>query len=302
MSEAEAIMTRPAAGESSATALREHLHRTRRFTNGVMLALMSLCAVLTVGVFLGLLGYIVAHGAAALNWNFFTRLPAPVGETGGGMANAIVGTIKLLALASVIGIPVGLLGGIYLSEFGHGRIGFLVRYAADVLNGVPSIVIGIVAYTLIVIPMKRFSTLAGGVALSIIMIPTVLRATEELMKLVPQTVREASLALGIREWRTVLFVVVPTAIRGILAGILLSLARVAGETAPLLFTALSNRFWSHGWKDPTASLPVMIFTYAISPFEDWHRQAWAGALVLILLVLGVNILARLGAIRNEPTS
>jgi phosphate transport system permease protein len=206
--------------------------------------------------------------------------------------------LKLLLLAGLIGVPIGILGGIYLAEFGRGRIGFAVRYAADVLNGVPSIVMGIVAYTLVVLPMKQFSTLAGGVALGIIMIPIVVRSTEELLKLVPQSVREASLALGVHEWKTVAFVVVPTAARGILAGLLLGLARIAGETAPLLFTALSNRFWSRGWLEPTASLPVMVYTYAISPYDDWHRQAWAAALVLIFLVLGVNTLARMGARRH----
>ena len=277
-------------------------YRLRKATNAVALTLTGVAAGLTFAILIGLLGYIAAHGAAALNWDFFTKLPAPVGETGGGMANAIVGTLKLLLLASAIGIPIGFLGGVYLAEFGQGRAGFLIRYASDVLNGVPSIVVGIVAYTLIVLPMKQFSTLAGAVALGIIMIPTVVRSTEEILKLVPGSVREAALALGIHEWKTVLFVVIPTAIRGVLAGILLSLARIAGETAPLLFTALSNRHWSHGWLEPSASLPVMIYTYAIAPYEDWHRQAWAGALVLIVLVLGVNILARLGAVRHASSA
>ena len=279
--------------------MRTDLHYAfRRTTNRIMLTLTGVAATLAVGLFVGLLGYIVYHGASALNWDFLVKLPAPVGEKGGGMANAIVGTLKLLGLASVFGVTIGVAGGTYLSEYGHGRIGFFVRYAADILNGVPSIVVGIVAYALVVLPMKHFSTLAGGVALGLIMIPTVVRNTEELLKLVPQTVREASLALGIHEWKTVAFVVIPTAWRGILAGLLLALARIAGESAPLLFTALSNRFWSHGWNEPTASLPVMVYTYAISPFEDWHRQAWAAALVLILIVLGVNVLARLGAGRR----
>jgi len=274
----------------------------RKAVNAAALAMTGIAAAVTIGILFGLLGYIVAHGAGALNWSFFTKLPAPVGETGGGMANAIVGTLKLLLLACAIGVPVGFLGGVYLAEFGRGRIAFLVRYASDVLNGVPSIVVGIVAYTLIVLPMKQFSTLAGGVALGIIMIPIVVRSTEEILKLVPNSVREASLALGIHEWKTVAFVVIPTALRGVVAGLLLGLARVAGETAPLLFTALSNRFWSHGWLEPTASLPVMVYTYAISPFDDWHRQAWAAALVLIAMVLGVNILARIGATRHAPHS
>jgi phosphate transport system permease protein len=274
-------------------------YRVRRLISVAALGASALCALVTIGVLFGLLGYIVAHGIQALNWDFFTKLPAPVGESGGGMANAIVGSLKLLALASSIGISIGVLGGVYLAEFGHGRIGFVVRYAADVLSGVPSIVMGIIAYTLVVLPMRQFSTMAGGMALGIMMIPVVVRSTEELLRLVPQTVREAAWALGVREWKTVAFVVVPTAARGLVAGLLLGLARIAGETAPLLFTALNNRVWSHGWLEPTASLPVMIYTYAIAPYEDWHRQAWAAALVLILLVLAVNVLARLMVSRHR---
>ena len=209
------------------------------------------------------------------------------------MANAIIGTVKLLTLASLVGIPIGFFAGVYLSEFGRNRLGFWVRYATDLLNGVPSIVMGIFAYTLVVLPMRRFSTLAGGVALGIMMIPIAVRSTEEFLKLVPTSVREAALALGVPQWKTILFVVIPAAFRGLLTGVLLDLARVAGETAPLLFTAFNNRVWSHGWLEPTASLPVMIFTYAIAPYEDWHRQAWAGALVLMMLVLLVNGGARL---------
>ena len=271
----------------------------RRAVNLAALGFTAVCAVTTIGILIGLLGYITAHGASALNVNFFTKLPTPVGEPGGGMANAIVGSMKLIALASLWGIPIGVLGGVYLSEFGQGRVGFVVRYAADVLNGVPSIVMGVVAYTLVVLPMKRFSTVAGSLALGIMMIPIVIRNTEELLKLVPRTIREASLALGVREWKTIFFVVLPTAARGIVAGILLSLARVSGETAPLLFTALNNRVWSHGWLEPTASLPVMIFTYSIAPYDDWHRQAWAAALVLVALVLVVNVLARAVAVRRQ---
>jgi len=221
-----------------------------------------------------------------------------MGESGGGVGNAILGTFFMVGMASLVAVPLGVGAGAFLAERGDGRLGSAVRFTTEVLSGVPSIVVGIVAYALVVLPMKHFSTLAGGVALGLIMIPTVVRNTEELLKLVPQTVREASLALGIHEWKTVAFVVIPTAWRGILAGLLLALARIAGESAPLLFTALSNRFWSHGWNEPTASLPVMVYTYAISPFEDWHRQAWAAALVLILIVLGVNVLARLGAGRR----
>ncbi len=260
--------------------------------NVVAFSFTGICLVVTVGILFFLLGYIFIQGISGINLNFFTRLPKPVGEAGGGMANAIVGTLKLLFLATLIGVPIGVFGGIYLSEFGHGKIGFWVRYAADVLNGVPSIVIGIFAYTLLVLPMRRFSTVAGGFALGIIMIPIAVRSTEEFLKMVPHTVREAALALGIHEWKTILFVVIPTALRGLVTGILLDIARVAGETAPLLFTAFSNRFWSHGWMEPTASLPVMIFTYSIAPYEEWHRQAWAAALVLLMLVLAVNIVAR----------
>lgn len=271
----------------------------RRLANTAGLGFTALCALTTIVILFGLLGYILVHGYSALNVDFFTKLPMPVGESGGGMANAIVGSMKLIGLASLIGIPIGVLGGIYLSEFGAGRLGFVVRYAADVLNGVPSIVMGVVAYSLVVLRMKHFSTLAGGMALGFMMIPIVIRNTEELLKMVPHTLREAGLALGLKEWRMIIGVVLPAAAWGILAGILLSLARVAGETAPLLFTALSNRFWSHGWLEPTASLPVMIYTYSIAPYEDWHRQAWAAALVLVMLVLAVNLLARVVMFRSK---
>ena len=264
------------------------LTQRRRVVNVTAFSIAGTFALITVSVLLFLLGYIGWHGIGALDWTFLTHLPKPVGETGGGMANAIVGTAKLLGVASVIGVPVGFFAGIYLSEFGHNRLGFWVRYATDLLNGVPSIVIGIFADTLVVLPMRQFSTGAGGVALGIMMIPIAVRSTEEFLKLVPASVREAAFALGIPQWKTILFVVVPAAYRGLLTGILLDLARVAGETAPLLFTAFNNRVWSHGWLEPTASLPVMIYTYAISPYDDWHRQAWAGAVVLMGLVLLVN--------------
>jgi phosphate transport system permease protein len=266
----------------------------RRLINGVMLSLTGVCTVTVIGVLFFILGYITYHGIAALDWNFFTKLPKPVGETGGGMANAIVGTLKLLLLASLIGVPIGFIGGVYLAEYGRkNTIGFLIRYAADLLNGIPSIVMGIFAYTIVVLPMGHFSTLAGGVALGIMMIPIALRSAEEFLKLVPATIREAGLGLGLPEWKVVSFIVIPSAFRGILTGIMLDLARVAGETAPLLFTAFSNRFWSRGWLEPIASLPVMIYTYAITPYEDWHRQAWAAGLVLLILVLGANVISRL---------
>jgi phosphate transport system permease protein len=265
----------------------------RRMVERVMFAITVAATLVTVGILLFVLGYLVYQGGSTLSPSFFTNLPTPVGEAGGGMANALLGSAKLLFVAALIGVPVGFIGGVYLAELGSGRLAFWVRYAADVLNGVPSIVIGVTVYGLVVVPMGHFSTLAGGLALGIIMIPVTLRTTEEFLRLVPQSLREASLALGAPRWVTIVRVVIPAGMRGVVAGILLSLARVAGETAPLLFTAFSNRFWSDGWLQPTASLPVVIFTYAVSPYEDWHRQAWAAALLLLCLVLGSNVLARM---------
>jgi phosphate transport system permease protein len=265
----------------------------RKIMNSVMLGLTGVCALLTVSLLFSILGYLVWQGASALSWDFFTQLPKPVGETGGGMANAIVGSAKLLLLAALTGVPIGFLGGVYLAESGGKTLPFLVRYTADVLNGVPSIVIGIFAYTLVVRPMHRFSALAGGLALGVMLIPIVLRSTEEFLRAVPNTLREGALALGASKWRMVATVVIPAAKSGIVTGILISLARVAGETAPLLFTAFNNRFWSSGWDQPTSSLPVMIYTYAVSPYEDWHRQAWAAGLVLLALVLVTNMSVRL---------
>jgi phosphate transport system permease protein len=265
----------------------------RKSLNFVMLSLTGVCALFTVSILFFILGYLVWYGGKSLNWAFFTKLPVPVGETGGGMANAIVGSGKLLILASLIGIPIGLLTGVYLAEFGGRTFSFIVRYTTDLLNGVPSIVIGIFAYTVIVLPMKHFSAYAGGIALGVMMIPIAVRTTEEALRGVPRMLREGALALGASKWKTVATVVMPAAIRGIVTGIMLTLARVAGETAPLLFTAFSNRFWSSGWNQPIASLPVMIYTYAIAPYEDWHRQAWAAGLVLLALVLVANIGARL---------
>jgi phosphate transport system permease protein len=264
----------------------------RKSLNVVMLSLTGLCALLTVSVLFFILGYLMWNGGRDLSWSFFTRLPAPVGEEGGGMANAILGSLKLLLLAALFGVPIGLLGGVYLAEFGGRTLPFLVRYTADLMNGVPSIVIGIFAYALVVMPMHHFSTLAGGIALGIMVIPTVLRNTESFLRDVPRTLREGSFALGANKWRMIATVVLPAASRGILTGVLLALARVAGETAPLLFTAFGNRFWSPGWMQPTSSLPVVIYTYATGPYEDWHRQAWAAGLVLLGLVLITNILVR----------
>jgi len=265
----------------------------RRRTERIMFAATVGATASILGVLLFLLGYLVWQGASALSLDFFTHLPTPVGEPGGGMANALVGSGKLLLVAALVGIPVGFLGGVYLAEYDGGRLSIAVRYAADVLNGVPSIVIGITVYGLLVVPLGHFSTLAGGIALGLLLIPVALRPTEEFLRLVPDTLRDASLALGAPQWVTIVRVVIPAGMRGILTGLLLSLARVAGETAPLLFTALSNRYWSPGWLQPTASLPVMIFTYAIAPYDDWHRQAWAAALVLLAVVLGANVAARL---------
>jgi phosphate transport system permease protein len=266
--------------------------RWRKFVSGFMLTMTGVCALVAVSVLFFILGYLVFHGGTSISWNFFTKLPAPVGEGGGGMANAIVGSAKLLLLASLIGVPVGFFGAIYLAEFGGGATTFVVRYAADLLNGVPSIVIGIFAYGLVVLPFRHFSTLAGGFALGLMMIPVTLRSTEEFLRGVPRALREAAMALGASKWKTVATVIVPAAYRGILTAVLLAFARVAGETAPLLFTAFGNRFWSPGWDQPTSSLPVMIFTYAIAPYEDWHRQAWAAGLVLLGLILVINIVAR----------
>jgi phosphate transport system permease protein len=265
----------------------------RKSMNVVMLTLTGVCAIFTVSVLFFILGYLVYNGGKSLSWAFFTQLPAPVGEPGGGMANAIVGSAKLLLLAALIGVPVGLLGGMYLAEFGERTVPFIVRYMADLLNGVPSIVIGIFAYAIIVLRSRHFSTWAGGVALGVMMIPIVLRSTEEFLRAVPRPMREGAMALGASKWRMISSVVIPAASRGIVTAILLALARVAGETAPLLFTAFGNRFWSPGWGQPTASLPVMIYTYAVGPYEDWHQQAWAAGLVLLGLVLFTNIAVRL---------
>ena len=264
----------------------------RKIVSNFMLTLTGVCALISVSVLFLILGYLVYNGGASINWNFFTQLPTSPGEPGGGMANAIVGSAKLLFTASLFGVPIGFLGGIYLAEFSGGFIASIVRYSADLLNGVPSIVIGIFGYAMVVLPFKHFSTLAGAFALGTMMIPITLRNTEEFLKSVPRDLREGAMALGASKWKTITSVVIPAAYRGILTAVLLALARVAGETAPLLFTAFGNRYWSRGWLQPTASLPVMIYTYASSPYEDWHRQAWAAGLVLLALILIINIVAR----------
>jgi phosphate transport system permease protein len=266
----------------------------RRWTDRTMVFLCGTAAFLAGIPLVSLLLYVLVQGFRRLDWTFLTSLPTPVGVTGGGMANAILGTITLVIIASCVGLPIGIFAGIYLSEYGKkNRFAWMVRFTADVLSGVPSIVTGIVAYTLIVKPMHNFSALAGGVALGFMMIPITTRTTEELVKMVPHSIREASWALGISQWRTILSIVVRTAKNGILTGVLLSIARIAGETAPLLFTAFNNQFWPKGINEPTASLTVQVFTYAISPFKDWQDQAWTGALVLLLLVLSINLSAKL---------
>lgn len=265
----------------------------RKSLNAVMLTLTGVAAFGVVSVLFLILGYLVWNGGKSLNFDFFTQLPKPVGETGGGMANAIVGSLKLLFLAALFGLPVGLMAGVYLAEFGGKTFAYVIRYTVDLLNGVPSIVIGIFAYSLAVLPVKHFSALAGGVALGMMVIPITVRSTEEFLRAVPGSLREAAMALGASKWRTIATVILPAARAGIITGVLLSLARVAGETAPLLFTAFSNRFWSPGWGQPIASLPVMIYTYAIAPYDDWHRQAWAAGLVLLALVLVANVGTRI---------
>jgi phosphate transport system permease protein len=278
-------------------------HAWRKVKSLLMSGVSLVCALLVIAPLGLILFYLIKEGAGSLDWRFFTHLPKPVGEVGGGMANAIVGTIVLLGLASLIGVPVGILGGIYLSEYGTEKMNWWIRFGADILNGVPSIVWGIVAYTLLVIPMKGFSAYAGGAALGFMMIPLIMRTTEEVLLLVPNGYREASLALGIPRWRMIIQIVSKTALKGIVTGVLLAQARVAGETAPLLFTAFGNRFWTHNLKDPIAALPLQIFTYAISPYDDWRRQAWAGALVLLLLTVAINVGVRTltgGRIRGTP--
>ena len=269
-----------------------HQHTWRKIKSGLACIIAFVSGVLVISPLGLVFCYLLVKGAGSVNWDFFTKLPTPVGVAGGGMANAIVGSLELLALAGLIGIPVGVLGGVYLAEYGSARISSVLRFLADVLNGVPSITWGVVVYGLIVLRFKGFSAYAGGLALALIMIPLILRTTEEVILLVPNGYREASLALGVSRWKTIVHIVLKTASKGIITGILLALARVGGETAPLLFTAFGNRFWNHSLSQPIAALPLQIFTYAISPYDDWHRQAWAGALVLVTGVFCVNVLVR----------
>jgi phosphate transport system permease protein len=264
----------------------------RKWTDRVVRTLCVAATIIAIIPLASVLYYVLVRGIGGINLDFFTELPKPVGETGGGMGNALLGTLKLVGLAALFGIPPGVLAGVYLAEFGNTKFGAAVRFAADVMSGVPSITVGIFVYSLVVMTTKQFSAIAGGIALAILMLPMVTRTTEELLKLVPESLREAALGLGIPKWRATLLVMLRTAAPGIAVGIMLAVARVAGETAPLLFTAFNNRFWSTGVNEPTASLPVNIYTNAVSPYEDWHRQAWAAALVLLMTVLILNISAR----------
>jgi phosphate transport system permease protein len=247
-------------------------------------------------------GYLIYKGIGSINWAFLTQTPKPVGEAGGGMANAIAGSAFILLIASAFGVPIGIGAGIYLAEYGRNQLGNVIRFTADVLNGVPSIVVGIVAYGIVVLSQGHFSALAGGVALAIMMIPTITRTTEEMLLLVPNAVREAAYGLGVSRWRTTLSITLRTATSGVITGVMLAFARVAGETAPLLFTAFGNQYWNWKINQPTAALSLQIFTYAISPFDEWHRQAWAGALILIVLIVfavsAVRIVAGRGMLKG----
>ena len=272
-------------------------HARRRATSVIMTSLCTLAVVLALVPVVMILTFVISKGAGAINWAFFTELPKPVGETGGGMANAIVGTLTLCGLAAIFAVPTGVMSGLYVAEYHGTRFASVVRFAADALNGVPSIVVGIFVYAIAVLPFKRFSALAGGLALGVMMIPMIMRTTEELLRLVPVSLKEGALALGASHTRTVFTVILPAALPGILTGIILAFARIAGETAPLLFTSFNNRFWSTDVTQPIGSLTVQIYTYAIAPYEDWHRQAWAGALVLVMLVLSCSLIARLATRR-----
>ncbi len=264
----------------------------RQLTDHFFTGLAGTLSVIVVSVLIAIFAYLLLRGAGSLNLSFLTQTPKPVGEVGGGMANALIGSIMILGIASAFGVPIGIGAGVYLAEYGRNRLGQVVRFTSDVLNGVPSIVIGLVAYGLVVIPQRHFSAFAGGVALAIMMVPTVARTTEEMLLLVPHAVREAAFGLGIPQWRTTISITLATARAGIITGIMLAFARVAGETAPLMFTAFGNQFWSFSANQPIAALPLQIFTYAITPYDDWHRQAWAGALMLVILIVGTTTLVR----------
>jgi phosphate transport system permease protein len=272
----------------------------RQVMNHLISVLSVLATVLVIAPLVAILIYLIYKGASSLNLAFFTHIPAPVGENGGGMANSIVGSGIILALASSMGIPIGIAAGVYLAEFGRGKfLGDAIRFTADVLNGVPSIVMGISIYSLIVMQQKHFSAFAGGVALAVMMVPTITRTTEEMLATVPHAIREAALGLGVSKWRTAISVTLRTASPGIITGCMLAFARVAGETAPLLFTALGNQFWSFKLNEPIAALPLQIYAYAISPYDEWHRLAWAGSLVLIVMIMVAVSLVRIFANRGQ---
>jgi phosphate transport system permease protein len=270
----------------------------RRGMNGLVTLAAGAAVVLVLLPLGAIFAYLIYKGVGSLNWAFLTQTPKPVGEPGGGMANAIAGSVYILMIASVMGVPVGIGAGIYLSEYGRNRFGDLIRFTADVLNGVPSIVVGIVAYGIVVLTQGHFSALAGGVALAIMMIPTITRTTEEMLLLVPNAVREAAYGLGVSRWRTTLSITLRTATSGVITGVMLAFARVAGETAPLLFTAFGNQYWNWKMNQPTAALSLQVYTYALSPFDDWHRQAWAGALILIVLIVASVSAVRIAAGRG----
>ena len=271
----------------------------RKVKSSLMSGVAILCALFVVLPLILVLFHLLKMGFSSLNWDFFTKLPAPEGESGGGMANAIVGTLELMGLALVMGVPIGLLGGIYLSEYGSDRVNGVIRFGADVLNGVPSIVWGLIGYAFVVVPMGGYSAFSGGLALAFIMIPMVLRTTEEVLVLVPNSYREAGMALGIPRWKITFNIVLRSAVKGIVTGVLLALGRVAGETAPVLFTAFGNSQWNHSLKEPLAALPLQIYNYAISPYPDQNRQAWAGALVLIILVFLLSASVRVLSSRRK---
>jgi len=276
--------------------MENHIERKsylrRKLIDKIFIAFVYASAFLAVVPLLSILIYVFIQGISAINWAFFTSLPIPAGEIGGGIANGIVGTFIIVLIACLIGLPIGILGGLWLAEYGKGKTGFYIRYSADVLSGIPSIVIGIFAYTLLVLTLHRFSALAGGFALAVIMIPTITRTTEELIKLVPLSLRESALALGLPQWKVTWEIVFKTAWNGIFTGIMLAVARVAGETAPLLFTSFNNQFWSFRLDQPMASMTVQIFNYAIAPFSDWHAKAWAGSLTLVFIILAINLIVR----------
>jgi phosphate transport system permease protein len=283
--------------ETSAIAATPVSYR-RRMMNQLVTCAAAGAVILVLLPLIAIFTYLIIKGIGSLNWAFLTQTPKPVGEPGGGMANAIAGSVYILLIASSMGVPIGIGAGIYLSEYGRNRFGNLIRFTADVLNGVPSIIVGIVAYGLVVLTQGHFSALAGGVALAIMMIPTITRTTEEMLLLVPQAIREAAYGLGVSRWRTTLSITLRTATSGVITGIMLAFARVAGETAPLLFTAFGNQYWNWKLSQPTAALSLQVFTYAISPFDEWHRQAWAGALILIVLIVFSVGAVRLAASRG----